>query len=45
MVRYEGAALILAAFVLDMVEATDKRQRINAFLYSAPLFQCVGQRL
>jgi len=35
MVRYEGAALILAAFILDVVEATDRRQRINAFVYSA----------
>ena len=35
MVRYEGAALIAAAFLLDMIEATDKRQRINAFVYSA----------
>lgn len=35
MVRYEGAALIGAAFLLDMIEATDKRQRINAFVYSA----------
>jgi len=35
MVRYEGAALIAAAFLLDMIEATDRRQRINAFIYSA----------
>lgn len=35
MVRYEGAALIGAAFLLDMIEATDRRQRINAFVYSA----------
>ena len=35
MVRYEGAALIAAAFVLDMAEAKDKRARINAFIYSA----------
>lgn len=34
MVRYEGAALIAAAFVLDMVEAEDNRRRINAFIYS-----------
>lgn len=34
MVRYEGAALILAAFVMDMIDAGDKRQRINAFVYS-----------
>jgi len=35
MVRYEGAALIAAAFVLDMAEAKDRRARINAFIYSA----------
>jgi len=35
MVRYEGAALIAAAFLLDMIEAKDRRQRVNAFVYSA----------
>jgi hypothetical protein len=33
--RYEGAALILAAFVMDMIQSTSKRERIRAFLYSA----------
>jgi hypothetical protein len=35
MTRYEGAALILAAFVMDMIYSTNRRQRIRAFLYSA----------
>lgn len=35
MVRYEGAALILAAFVIDMIYCKSKRERIRAFLYSA----------
>jgi len=35
MVRYEGAALILAAFVMDMIRRKDKRERIRAFLCSA----------
>jgi hypothetical protein len=35
MVRYEGAALILAAFVWDMLEAKNWRQRGKAFAYSA----------
>lgn len=35
MVRYEGAALILAAFVVDMIKRKSKSQRIRAFLYSA----------
>ena len=35
MVRYEGASLILMAFVLDMIDATERRRRINAFIYSA----------
>ncbi|MCJ7778890.1 MAG: hypothetical protein MUP16_11335 [Sedimentisphaerales bacterium] len=35
MVRYEGAALILAAFVMDMIYGKNKRERIRAFLYSA----------
>lgn len=41
MVRYEGAALILGAFVMDMIDSEDKKQRIIAFVYavlaSAPL--------
>jgi hypothetical protein len=35
MVRYEGAALILAAFVMDMIYRRGKGERIRAFLYSA----------
>jgi len=35
MVRYEGAALILCAFVMDMIDSKDKRQRIVAFVYAA----------
>jgi len=35
MVRYEGSALILAAFVMDMIHSSDNRQKIRAFLYSA----------
>ena len=35
MVRYEGAALILAAFVMDMICSSTRRQRIRAFVYSA----------
>jgi len=35
MVRYEGAALILAAFVMDMIYRKSKQERIRAFLYSA----------
>jgi hypothetical protein len=34
MVRYEGAALILAAFVMDMIYRSSRRERIRAFLYS-----------
>ncbi len=34
MVRYEGAALILAAFVMDMIHRRSKRERIRALLYS-----------
>jgi hypothetical protein len=34
MVRYEGAALILCAFVMDMIDSKDKRQRIAAFVYA-----------
>jgi hypothetical protein len=35
MVRYEGAALIFAAFVMDMIYSESKRERIWAFVYSA----------
>jgi hypothetical protein len=35
MVRYEGAALILAAFVMDMIYRKERPQRIRAFMYSA----------
>jgi len=35
MVRYEGAALIAAAFVMDMIYCESKQQRIRAFAYSA----------
>lgn len=35
MVRYEGAALILAAFVMDMIRREGKKERIRAFVYSA----------
>jgi hypothetical protein len=35
MVRYEGAALVLAAFVMDLIHGKDKRERIWAFVYSA----------
>jgi len=35
MVRYEGAALIMAAFVMDMIYYKSKRERIRAFVYSA----------
>ena len=35
MTRYEGAALIIAAFVMDMIYAQARRERILAFLYSA----------
>lgn len=34
MVRYEGAALILAAFVMDMIYSKTNRERVRAFLYS-----------
>jgi hypothetical protein len=41
MVRYEGAALILCAFIMDMIDSKDKRQRITALvcavLASVPL--------
>jgi hypothetical protein len=35
MTRYEGATLIIAAFVMDMIYAQGRRERIRAFLYSA----------
>jgi len=35
MVRYEGAALILAAFIMDMIYKKTKKERIIAFVYSA----------
>jgi hypothetical protein len=35
MVRYEGVALILAAFVTDMIDSRDRRERIRAFAFSA----------
>jgi hypothetical protein len=35
MVRYEGAILILCAFVMDMIDSKDKRQRIAAFVCAA----------
>lgn len=42
MVRYEAVALILAAFVIDMIHYKGKKECIRAFLYSAlaslPLF-------
>jgi len=42
MVRYEGAALILVVFVMDVIHYKSRRERIRAFLYSAlasvPLF-------
>jgi len=34
MVRYEGAALIVAAFVLDMIESKTTRQRVYALVRS-----------
>ena len=35
MTRYECAALILGAFVFDMITRTSRKERIRAFLYSA----------
>ena len=35
MVRYEGAALIMAAFVMDVIYSTSRRQKLRAFAYSA----------
>lgn len=34
MVRYEGAALIMAAFVMDMIYRRSRKERIRAFVYS-----------
>jgi hypothetical protein len=34
MVRYEGAALILCAFVMDMIDSKDKKQRIIALVFA-----------
>ena len=34
MVRYECAALILAAFVLDMIRRKSKKEKIRALCYS-----------
>ncbi len=42
MVRYEGAALILAAFVMDMIKDKNKRERICAFVYSVLAFIPLG---
>jgi len=38
MVRYEGAALIVVAFIIDMIYAQTKRQRLWAGFYSALSF-------
>ena len=35
MVRYEGAALIMSAFVIDMIYYKSKKERIRVFMYSA----------
>jgi hypothetical protein len=35
MARYEGATLILAAFVMDMIDSKDRREKIRAFAYAA----------
>lgn len=35
MVRYEGAALIMAAFVIDMISCENKSKRIRALVYAA----------
>ncbi len=35
MVRYEGAALILAAFVLDMISSENRKRRFLALVYAA----------
>jgi hypothetical protein len=42
MVRYEGVVLIAAAFIIDMLEGQNAKQRIKAFVYavlaSVPMF-------
>jgi len=35
MVRYEGAALILCVFVMDMLDSKDKKRRLQSFGYAA----------
>jgi len=35
MVRYEGAALIMAAFVMDMIYRKSRKEKIRAFIFSA----------
>jgi len=35
MVRYEGAALILAALVMDMIDSKSRREKFRALAYSA----------
>jgi hypothetical protein len=35
MVRYEGAAFILAAFIMDIINNKSKQERIRAFIYAA----------
>jgi hypothetical protein len=35
MVRYEGALLIFVAFLMDMIYAENKKQRIQSFIYAA----------
>lgn len=34
MVRYEGALLIFVAFLMDMIYAENKKQRIHSFIYA-----------
>lgn len=38
MVRYEGAALIAAAFVMDMIYGKSRRERTRSIVYSAMAF-------
>ena len=45
MVRYEGAALILAAFVIDVMTNKERKARINAFLLSVLASLPLGQRV
>jgi len=35
MIRYEGALLIMAAFILDMIYNENNKQRLKSFLFSA----------